>query len=385
MTFDVTEEQQLLKASVDRLVSGHYSFGDRRSYEREPEGWSRAMWERYAELGLLGLPFAAEYGGFGCGPAEVALVMEAFGRGLVLEPYLATVVLGGGAIRLAGTDEQKREILPRIASGELIMAFAHAEPQSRYDLAPTATTAATVNGVNGSGGWRLDGEKSLVIHGDCADKLVVSARIAGSDETGLFMVDATAAGVSRRGYATQDGLRAANFKFNEVTVEDRNWIGADRAVLPVIEQLIQSAIAALAAEAVGVMQEMLDLTIDYLKTRQQFGVPIGSFQALQHRAVDMYMAHDAARSMALYASMMTEETDPLERSKAISAAKVQIGRSCRLVGQQAIQLHGGIGMTMEAKIGQCFLRSSAIEQLFGDADYHLAMLARAGGLITNGD
>jgi pimeloyl-CoA dehydrogenase small subunit len=306
------------------------------------------------------------------------LVMEAFGRALALEPYLATIVLGGGFLRHGGSEAQKTALIPRLAEGSLILAFAHTERQSRYDLADVATTARRDGAL-----WRIDGEKGVVLHGDSADKLIVTARTGGGrrdrDGIGVFIVDAAAAGVTRRGYPTQDGLRAAEISFSGVHVGPQDVLGEPGAALPLVERVTGEAIAALCAEAVGAMAAMHELTLDYLKTRRQFGREIGSFQILQHRAVDMLIALEQARSMAMYATMMAGEEDAAERRRALSAAKVQIGRSGRLVGQQAIQLHGGIGMTMEYKVGHYFKRVTMIDATFGDADHHLRALARTPG------
>jgi alkylation response protein AidB-like acyl-CoA dehydrogenase len=306
-------------------------------------------------------------------------VQEAFGRGLVLEPYFATVILGGGLLRRAGSAAQRGALVPQIAAGKLKLAFAHVERQSRYDLADVTTTARKSGTA-----WVLDGAKSVVLHGDCADKFLVTARVAGArrdrDGVGLFLVDAASPGLTRRGYPTQDGLRAAEVTIAGVRVGPADVLG--ESVLPAIEHAVDEAIAALCAEAVGIMQAMHEATLEYLKTRKQFGRPIGSFQVLQHRSVDMLVALEQARSMALLATVMADEKDVRERRAAISAAKVQIGRSGRLVGQQAIQLHGGIGMTMEAKVGHYFKRVTTIDTMFGDADYHLGLLAASGGLIA---
>jgi len=381
MDFDLSEEQALLKQSVDRLVADHYGFERRKSYAASPEGWSREMWRRYAELGLLGLPFAERDGGFGGGPVETMIVMEAMGRALALEPYLASVVLAGGVLRLAGSDAQRSAIVPPLVAGETILAFAHAERQARYDLADVATRARR-DGTD----FVLEGEKSLVLHGDSADRLVVSARLAGErrDPAGiaLFLVDAKAKGVSRRPYPTQDGLRAAEISLASVAVGADSMLGEPGAALPLIERVVDEAIAALAAEAVGAMTALTDMTVEYLKTRRQFGVAIGSFQALQHRAADMLIALEQARSMTLFATMMATEPDAAERRRAISAAKVQLGRSARFVAQQATQLHGGIGMTMEYQAGHYMKRLTMIDLTFGDADHHLRTLARAGGLFA---
>jgi pimeloyl-CoA dehydrogenase small subunit len=379
MDFDLTDEQRLLKDSVDRLVADQYQFEQRKKYMAEPDGWSRAVWQQYAELGLLGLPFAEAHGGFGGGAVETMIVMEIFGRGLVLEPYFATVILGGGLLRRAASPAQQQALLPQVVQGKLKLAFAHVERHSRYDLADVATTAKQDGAM-----WVLDGAKSVVLHGDCADRLLVTARTSGNrrdrNGMGLFLVDPSAAGVTRRGYPTQDGLRAAEVTLSGVRVPQDDAIPN---ALPAIEHVVDEAIAALCAEAVGCMQAMHETTLEYLKTRQQFGRPIGQFQVLQHRSVDMLVALEQARSMAMFAAVMAAEEDPTERRRAIAAAKVQIGRSGRHIGQEAIQLHGGIGMTMEYKVGHYFKRMTMIDKLFGDADTHLETLAQLGGLFGN--
>jgi pimeloyl-CoA dehydrogenase small subunit len=378
MDFDLSEDQRLLKDSVDRLVADQYQFEQRKKYMREPAGYSAAMWDQITEMGLLGLPFEETLGGFGGGAVETAIVMDAFGRGLVLEPFFATVILGGGLLRRAAPASMLGALAPKIAAGKLKLAFAHVERHSRYDLADVITTAS-----KDGGGYVLDGAKSVVIHGDTADRIFVTARLSGHrrgrDGIGLFLVDPATPGVTHRGYPTQDGQRAAELTLSNVR------IGADDVIsdnaLPLIEHVVDEAIAALCAEAVGAMQSMQDLTLEYLKTRKQFGRPIGSFQVLQHRSVDMLVAVEQARSMAMFAAVMAAEENPTERRKAIAAAKVQIGRSGRHVGQEAIQLHGGIGMTNEYAVGHYFKRVTMIDQLYGDADTHLSYLGAHGGLF----
>ena len=381
MDFALTEEQELLRHSVQRLFADHYAFDARKRYAQEPGGYSRALWARYAELGLLGLPFAEEHGGSGGGPVETMIVMEEVGRALALEPYLSTVVLAGGLLRLGGGKALCADLVPKIVGGDLMLAFAHAERQSRYDLVDVAASARR----EGTG-YVLDGAKSLVLHGDSAGKLIVSARLSGGqrdrDGLALFVVDAAAKGVSTRGYGTIDGLRAAEVTLAGVRVDAGAAIGEPGKAYPLIERVVDTAIAALAAEAVGAMAAMHEQTVDYMKTRKQFGVTIGSFQALQHRAAEMLVALEQARSMALLATMMAAEENVRERRQAISAAKVQIGRSARIVGHGAIQIHGGIGMTMEAKVGHYFKRVTTIDTTFGDADYHLGLLAESGGLVA---
>jgi pimeloyl-CoA dehydrogenase small subunit len=380
MDFELSEEQQLLKQTCERYFADHYQFESRQRYAHEPRGWSLIAWKHYADLGLLGVQFAEEHGGFGGGPVETMIVMEQIGRVLLLEPYLATVVLGGGFIQRGGSDAQRAELLPRIAVGELSLSFAHAERQARYDLADVATTARRDGAA-----YVLDGAKTLVLHGDTAEKFVVSARVSGAqtdrDGLALFLIDATAPGVSVRGYPAVDGLRAAEVTLSKVRVDAGAVLGEPGTAFPLIERVADQAIAALCAEAVGAMAAMHETTVEYMKTRKQFGVTIGSFQVLQHRAADMLIAVEQARSMAMLATMMAAEDDARERRQAISAAKVQIGRSGRFVGQQAIQIHGGIGMTMETKVGHYFKRVSVIDTEFGDADYHLNLVAAGGGLI----
>ena len=383
MDFDLTEEQRLLKESLDRLIGDRYAFEQRKTYGQSAEGWTRELWGQYAELGLLGLPFEERYGGSAGGPVETMIVMEAFGRALTLEPFLVTVVLGGGFLRHGGTAEQRAELIPKIADGSLTLAFAHTERHSRYDLHDIDTRA-----VRDGTGWVLDGEKGVVLHGDTADKLVVTARISGGrrdrNGIGVFIVDANANGVSRRGYPTQDGLRAAEIALAGVRVGPQGVLGEPGAALPLIEWVVDEAIAALCAEAVGAMAAMHELTVEYLKTRRQFGREIGSFQILQHRAVDMLIALEQARSMAMLATMMAAEGNAAERRYAVGAAKVQIGRSGKFIGQQAIQLHGGIGMTMEYKVGHYFKRVTMIDMMFGDADHHLREIARRSASPAGG-
>ena len=377
MDFDLSDDQRLLKESVDRLLADRYDFDSRGRHADHPEGFSPELWREFAELGLLGLPFDEVHGGFGGTPVETMIVMEAFGRALVLEPFLASVILGGGLLRHGGSDAQRAEMLPRIADGTMRLAFAHLERQSRYDLADVATTA-----VRDGAGWVLSGAKGLVLHGDSADRIVVTARSAGGrrdrDGIGLFLVEAEAPGVTRRGYATQDGQRAAEIALSRAPAVA---LGDPEGGLPIAERVIDEAIAALCAEAVGAMAVSLDATVDYLKTRKQFGRAIGDFQVLQHRCVDMYVAAEQARSITMFATMMAGSADPVERRRAVSAAKVQVGRSARLIGQESIQLHGGIGMTMEYKVGHYFKRLTMIEGMYGDADFHLGVVADLGSMI----
>ena len=374
MDFELSDEQRLLQDSVSRLMADRYSFEQRKGYLKTPEGFSAALWSQYADLGLLGLPFAEEYGGFGGGAQEIMLVMQAFGRALTLEPYLATVVLGGAALRHGGSDHQKAAILPAIAEGSMKLAFAHSERQARYDLTDVLTTAK-----RSGGGWVLDGSKSVVVHGEAADKLVLSARTSGDryDEHGitLFLVDAAAPGVARRGYATRDEQRAADIALSNVAVSDADVLGEVGQGLAIVQRVVEAGIAATAAECVGAMEAMHSMTLEYSKTREQFGKPIGSYQVVQHRLADMFMTMEQGRSMAMLATMMVDQPDADERARKIAMAKVGVGQAGRYVSQSAIQMHGGIGMTEEYAVGHYFRRCMAIERLFGDPAYYLQKLA----------
>jgi len=382
MDFDLSDEQSLLKDTAQRWASDTYSSIEQLAAARaEPLGFAEAKWAELAELGLLGLPFTEADGGFGGGPVETLVVMEALGRALAPEPYLASVILGGGAVRLAGSEAQRSALLPGLIDGSARLAFAHSEVQARYDLEDVATTARAVDG-----GFRLDGRKSVVLNADAARTLVVSARTSGErrDAAGitLFVVPVDAPGVSLSAYPTQDGGRAAEVILTDVMVPADAVLGTVGEGFAVVERVVESAIAALCAEAVGLMEALLDLTVEYLKTRKQFGVAIGTFQALQHKAVDMFVALEQARSMALYAAMMVEAEDAEERRVALSAAKVQINRSARLVGQTAVQLHGGIGMTMEYIGAHHFRRLAIIELMFGDTAFHQRRVTAEGGLVS---
>src|ERR1700710_629022 len=380
MDFDLSEEQRLLKESVEGLLGDSYDFDSRKKYMAEKGGWSKAVWSKFAEQGLLGLPFSEDDGGFGAGAVETMIVMEALGKALLLEPYLATVVIGGGFLRRGGSAEQKAAYIPGIIEGTKTFAFAQLEKNSRYDLQDVTTTAQKKGA-----GWVIDGEKFVVINGESADTLIVTARTKGGQRDaagiGVFLVPGNAKGVVTKGYPTQDGLHAADITFTGVEVGADAAIGDADNALTLIERVVDEARTAICAEAVGAMDESLKSTVEYLKTRKQFGVPIGSFQTLQHRAADMFVAVEQARSMSMFAAMAADFDNAKERSTAVAAAKVQIGKSAKFVGQQSIQLHGGIGMTQEAKIGHYFKRLTMIENSFGDTDYHLRRVTNSGGLV----
>ena len=365
MDFELKPEQAQLRDMLQRYVRKDYAFEARRKIVASPEGFSREVWKTFAELGLLGIGIPEEHGGIGGDAVDRLVVMEAIGAGLVVEPYLPTVVLGAGLVRDAGTAAQKEAVLPAVAGGEMLLAFAHYEPGGRYELDRVATTARKT-----PGGYVLNGSKTMVLGGAAADKLIVSAK--GADGLSLFLVDAATPGISRRGYPTRDGQRAADIALHEVAVDKGALLGEEGRAQPLVEQAIDRAIAALCGEALGCMDTLNQLTLEYLKTRKQFGVPIGSFQVLKHRMADMFIAAAEARSMACLATIRADSADATVRARAISAAKALIGKSARTVGQQAVQLHGGMGVVDELNVSHYFKRLTAINTTFGDAAHHLA-------------
>ncbi|MEL0001505.1 MAG: acyl-CoA dehydrogenase family protein [Rhodospirillales bacterium] len=371
MDFELSEDQVLLQESVQRFVQDNYSFEQRRKIVDNEKGFSETHWKQFAELGWLGMAFPEAVGGYGGTPVETMIVMEEFGKGLVAEPFVSTVVLGGGAIIAGGSAEQQQEIVGKIAEGELKLALAFAERQSRYNLADVETKAEAAGSD-----YILSGAKSVVFGAPSADKFIVSARTSGGsrEEAGisLFLVDSNATGVAVRGYPTVDGLRAGEVTLNNVKIPGSAMVGGKDQGFDILDHVIDHAIAATAAEATGAMSALNNMTLEYIKTREQFGQPIGKFQVLQHRMVDMFIAHEEAKSMSMMVAMRVSDEDVRERRKAASACKVQIAKSCRFVGQQAIQLHGGIGMTDEYAAGHYFKRLTMIDRSFGDSDFHLA-------------
>jgi alkylation response protein AidB-like acyl-CoA dehydrogenase len=370
MNFDYNEEQQLLADSVKRFVGKDYDFESRKKIVASDNGYSADVWGTFAEMGLLGLPVSTDYDGFGGGALDMMGIMESIGEGLVVEPFLATT-MGAQFVSRGASDAQKKALLPQVVAGKLTMAFAQTEKGARYSLAHIATQAKK----SGSG-YVIDGAKAVVVHGPCAGKLVVSARTSGAltDAKGisLFLVDAKAPGVSMKPYRTLDELRAGDVVFKGVSVPGDALIGKEGEGLALIEEIVDYGTALVCAEAVGAIKSANDATLEYLKTRKQFGVPIGAFQSLQHRMVDMVISYEQAKSMACLAcDKVDSEKNPAERKRLVSAAKVRVSEACRHVSQESIQLHGGMGMTEEMKVSHTFRRLTMIAQQFGDIDHHL--------------
>ncbi len=365
MDFSLSDDQRLLQESLARFLKDGYDFETRQAASTSAEGFDRGVWQAMAELGLLAAPLSEEQGGLGGSGVDLTVVMEEIGKALAVEPYLATAVLAGGLIEALGSDAQKEALLTPLIAGERLFALAHGEPSSRYELAHVATRA-TQDGDS----WRLSGRKAVVLNGDSADSLIVSARSGGESEQesgiGLFLVAADAEGLTRRGYPTVDGYRAAELDLSDVPAEP---LGPSDGGYPALELAVAKAIVALSAEAVGAMEVACETTLDYLKTRKQFGVAIGSFQVLQHRMVEMRMALEDARSLTILAAARLE-APRLERERAVSAAKAGVGRAARKVAEEAIQLHGGIAMTWEYPLSHYAKRLIMIDHLFGDAEHH---------------
>ena len=371
MQFAFTEEQTLLQESAEKLVENDYPFQVRTANAQSELGFDDAMWGKFAELGWLGLGVPEEMGGYGGGAVETSIIMEALGRALAVEPFISSVIMASAALSRS-TVSAHHALLAEVAGGKKRVAFAFAERHSRYDLHRVEVSAA-----ESGDGYVLNGTKSVAFHADSADALVVTARTsrapADTDGISLFLVDRAAPGVTVRGYPTVDGLRAAEVTFDNAAVTKAQLIGPRDEGLPIIEAVIDAGIVALAAEAAGIMKHMYESTLEYLRGREQFGVSLASLQALQHRVVDMFVATELARSMA-YMAAVKLDAPPDERRRAVSAAKVQLGKSGKLVGEESIQLHGGMGMTDEMAISHYFKRLTMINTTFGDVDHHLDYL-----------
>jgi len=377
MDLNLSDEQRLLRESADRFVGGTYTSDHRRKTAAEPNGFSPATWQKFAELGWLALPIAEEHGGLGGGAIETGILMEAFGRGLVSEPYLSTVVIGAGLIAACGSEAQKQALLPKVADGSLYLAFAHAERAARFNLAKVGTTATKT-----PGGWRLNGQKIAVLDGNAADQIIVSARLVNANGSSgklcLFLVPAGTPGMVQRDYPRLGGARASSLELRDVQLPADALLGDGSDALPAIEAVVDRAMAALGAEAVGIMQTLLDTTLEYTKIRKQFGRPLSANQVIRHRLADMAMQCDEARSMALRAALMAD-AEPIARGRAASGAKAKIGNCARFVAEQSIQLHGAMGVTEELDIGLYFKRLLAFDTLFGGSAYHYRRHAALGG------
>ena len=370
MDFSFTEEQSMLRDTVASYLADNYSFDQRRAALKAEPGWRPQVWKAFAdELGILGAAFSEEQGGLGGGTTDNMVIMEELGKALVVEPYLPTVVIGGGFLKHgkpAGADD----LIGKIIAGEAIIAFAYAEPQGRYTVTDLKTTAK-----KDGAGYVLNGHKAVVIGAPYATHLIVTARTGGGQReaqgVSVFIVPKDAKGVTTRDYPTVDGFRASEVYFENVAVGAEAMIGPEGQALPLVEKVMDEAVAATCAEACGVLRQLHEGTVEYARQRKQFGQPISSFQVLQHRMVDMFIQLEQSISMTYMADIMLAGSD-LERAKGASAAKVQIGKACKFVGQNAIQIHGGMGMTDEMAIGHYFKRATMIEAAFGSTDHHLA-------------
>lgn len=382
MDFTLTLEQQLLKDSAAKLLADQCDFSQRTAVAASPRGWSDTLWRQYAELGLLGIGIPEELGGTGGGPFETMVVAETMGRHLALEPYVPTAVLARELLLSAGTPDQVQSLLPRIAAGELRLAVAALERQSRFDLFDVATTA-----TRSGSGWVLNGPKPAVWHGDQADQVIVTARVSGNRRDdggiGLFLVDGHAEGLSRTATTRLDGHRAADLALHDVAVPGNAALEVHEDALPHLEAAREVGVVALMAKAIGCMDELLVMTVEYLKTRRQFGRTIGSFQSLQHRAAEMLCHIEHARSMAILATSWLRQPPSRERSRWIAGARVRNLKACRFVGEQGVQLHGGIGITMEHKVAHLFRHLTAQQSMLGDADHHLERFSQLDAPAEN--
>jgi alkylation response protein AidB-like acyl-CoA dehydrogenase len=372
MDFKFTDEQRMLKDSVERYVSEKYTFSVRGQSIFSSLGYSIQHWRLFAEMGWLALPFDERYGGVGGTAVDMAIVMKALGRGLVLEPYLSTVVVGGGLIQTAGSEAQKEQYIPQIIAGELTLAFAYLEPQSRFDATDIETTACRDDSGDKEV-YCINGHKSVVYQGRSADKIIVSARTSGAvndrDGISLFVIDQGSAGIQRRDTKTVDGQWASEFIFENVNVHESNRLGAEGGAIDTIEHVLEASVSALCAEAVGAMEAANEISKEYITVREQFGVTLSTFQVLQHRLVDMQIETEMAQSMSDVLAMHIRDRDAL-CSQVVSATKVCVGKAAEVVGQGAVQLHGGIGITDEYSIGHYYKRLMMIDILFGNRDYH---------------
>jgi alkylation response protein AidB-like acyl-CoA dehydrogenase len=369
MDFTFNEEQTLIQDQVDQFIQKEYDWETRQSLSNSELGFGDNNWQKFAELGWLGISTSEDNGGFGGSAIESMLIMEAFGKGLVVEPFIETIIMSGGLIDEHGSDQQKSSILEPAIAGQLHLALAYAEPQSRFNLSDVVTEAKS-DGDN----FILNGYKSVVMNGPSANKIIISARTSGSqlEENGitLFIVDGDSQGLNKTNYKTVDGRRASDLTIENVSVSKDDIIGQIDAGFDILDSSIDRAILAISAEAVGAMEVLYKTTVEYTKTREQFGTSIGKFQVLQHRMVDMFMEYEQCKSL-LYMATMKHEEGSADAKKAISGLKYQVGKAGRFIGQQAVQLHGGMGVTDELNVGHYFKRLTTVGTIFGNSDYHL--------------
>ena len=369
MDFTFNEEQTLIQRQVEQFIQRDYDWESRQSLISTDSGYSLDNWNTFAELGWLGISLSDDSGGFGGSSIDTMILMEEFGKGLVLEPFLETVVMCAELIDKAGTSEQKKDVLTGVLEGKIQLALAYAEPQSRFNLADVMTEAKLE-----SDNFILNGFKSVVMNGPNANKFIISARTSGGqrDESGisLFLVDAEVSGLSSRDYQTVDNRRASELTLESVVIPRSCLIGELDEGFMVLDAAIDRSILAISAEAVGAMEVLYKTTVEYTKTREQFGTPIGKFQVLQHRMVDMFMEYEQCKSL-LYMATMKHDEDSADAKKAISGLKYQVGNASKFIGQQSVQLHGGMGVTDELNVGHYFKRLTTIGTIFGNSDYHL--------------
>ena len=369
MDFTFNEEQTLIQDQVDQFIQKEYDWETRQSLSNSELGFGDNNWQKFAELGWLGISTSEDNGGFGGSAIESMLIMEAFGKGLVVEPFLETIIMSGGLIDEHGSDQQKSSILEPAIAGQLHLALAYAEPQSRFNLSDVVTEAKS-DGDN----FILNGYKSVVMNGPSANKIIISARTSGTqlEENGitLFIVDGDSEGLNKTNYKTVDGRRASDLTIENVSVSKDDIVGQIDEGFDILDSSIDRAILAISAEAVGAMEVLYKTTVEYTKTREQFGTSIGKFQVLQHRMVDMFMEYEQCKSL-LYMATMKHEEGSADAKKAISGLKYQVGKAGRFIGQQAVQLHGGMGVTDELNVGHYFKRLTTVGTIFGNSDYHL--------------
>ena len=369
MDFTFNEEQTMIQAQVEQFVQKEYDWETRQELSNSDLGFGDKNWKTFAELGWLGISISEDNGGFGGSSIETMLIMEEFGKGLVVEPFLETVVMSSGLLDKHGTEEQKAEVLSAVINGDMHLALAYAEPQSRFNLFDVVTEAKP-NGKN----FMLNGFKSVVMNGPSANKIIISARTSGKqlDNNGisLFLVDSDTKGLTRTDYKTVDGRKASDINLENVSIPNECLIGSLDEGFDILDQAIDRSILAISAEAVGAMEVLYKTTVEYTKTREQFGTPIGKFQVLQHRMVDMFMEYEQCKSL-LYMATMKNEEGADDAKKAISGLKYQVGKAGKFVGQQSVQLHGGMGVTDELNVGHYFKRLTTIGTIFGNADFHL--------------